>query len=191
MGARESKQYSQGLVAIVLTLLAWSSVPLFLKHFSVSIDLWTSNGWRYGISGLFWAPLPIVCCLRGRWPEGLLRAAIVPSIVNAIGQVIFVAAHYQIDPGLISFGLRSQMNFAAIGAYLMFSAERPVIRSRGYLIGTSGTLLLGEERILAGHVEGIGLSLFSGLLFAAYGLTVRRYMHGFRRTSWRSCSSRV
>lgn len=185
MDASGRHQHTFGTVAITLTLLAWSSVPLFLKHFSLSIDLWTSNGWRYGISALLWAPVLIVVFLRKRWPARLWRAALVPSVINAAGQVTFVAGHYLIDPGLLSFGLRSQMIFAALGAYVLFASERPIVRSGGYLLGmlallggTSGALLLGQEPIERAHAFGIVLSITSGLLFACYGLSVRRFMHG-------------
>ena len=119
-----------GILTIVLTLLGWASVPLFLRHFADSIDAWTSNGWRYGFSALLWAPVLVIGFCRRRLPAGLWRAAIVPSIVNCAGQVTFVVAHYKIDPGLITFGLRSQMVFVAVGAYLLFPIERPIIRSR-------------------------------------------------------------
>ncbi|MHC4165165.1 MAG: EamA family transporter, partial [Planctomycetota bacterium] len=98
-----------GALTIMLTLLGWSSVPLFLRHFAESIDAWTSNGWRYGFSALLWAPVLLVAVSRRRLPAGLFRAAIVPSCINAMGQVSFTWAHYKIDPGLLTFGLRSQM----------------------------------------------------------------------------------
>jgi drug/metabolite transporter (DMT)-like permease len=174
-----------GALTVTLTLIGWSSVPLFLRYFADSIDAWTSNGWRYGLSALLWAPVLIVVAWRRRLPAGLWRAALVPSIINSTSQVIFCSAHYKIDPGLLSFGLRSQMIFAGVGAYLMFAAERPVIRSPGYLagvaavlVGTAGAVLLGREPVTGAHALGIVMSLTSGALFAGYALAVRRYMHG-------------
>ncbi len=175
-----------GMLTIVTTLIGWASVPLFLKHFSDSIDPWTSNGWRYGFSAFLWAPVLIIGAYRKRLPAGLWRAAMIPSIVNSAGQVMFVWAHYKIDPGLLTFGLRSQMIFVAVGAYLLFPAERKIIRSKGYLAGlvamTAGTacaLLLGEHQVQGAHAVGILMSVASGMLFAFYGLAVRKYMHGF------------
>ncbi len=171
---------------VTLTLVGWSSVPLFLRYFADHIDAWTSNGWRYGFSALLWAPLLVVGALRGRLPAGLWRAAIVPSIVNSIGQVTFVWAHYRIDPGLLSFGLRSQILFAAVGAYLMFASERRVIRSPMYLlgmvavlVGTAGAVMKGRHPFSGAEAEGIVLALTSGALFAGYALAVRRYMSKF------------
>ncbi|MHC4416256.1 MAG: DMT family transporter [Planctomycetota bacterium] len=172
-----------GSLTVTLTLLGWTSVPLFLRYFADSIDAWTSNGWRYGFSALLWAPLLVVGHFGRRLPPGLWKAALVPSFVNALGQVCFTWAHYKIDPGLLSFGLRSHMVFAAVGAYLMFAVERPVIRSRGYLggmvavlVGTAGAVLLGREPVAGPRAFGITLSIVSGGLFAGYALAVRRYM---------------
>ena len=174
-----------GATTAILTLAGWSSVPLFLKHFSHTIDFWTSNGWRYGFSALFWAPVLAVAFQRRALPSGLWRAALVPSIINALGQTAFTWAHYRIDPGLLSFGLRSQLIFVAIGAYLLFPAERRIIRTPRYLIGlvillggTTGVLLGNSDALAAARLEGVALAVASGLLFAGYGLSVRKYMAG-------------
>lgn len=224
-----------GVITVVLTLVGWSSVPLFLRHFAESIDFWTSNGWRYGFSALVWLPVLIVGRLKRSLPPGLWRAAFIPSIVNAAGQVCFTWAHYRIDPGLLTFGLRSQLLFVAIGAWLLFPKERAIIRTRSYLLG-AGLLVAGmigvialdgaeggnggpaphadpaamtaqerdgshaphgasaageatsthsdataigfERGTRAAHLEGVALAIFSGLLFACYGLAVRKYMDG-------------
>jgi drug/metabolite transporter (DMT)-like permease len=224
-----------GVTTVVLTLIGWASVPLFLRHFADSIDLWTSNGWRYGFSALVWLPVIVGwSALRPRAGKGMRRiwiAAIVPSIVNAAGQVCFTAAHYYIEPGLLTFGLRTQLVFVAIGAWMLFPAERAIIRRSGYLIGAclliigmTGVILLEEpdeevpsaefrvpssqKEVSSGEFEvlsrsddtsshhselrtgnselrtrsskllGVSLALLSGMLFAAYGLAVRKYMHG-------------
>src|SRR5262245_60769284 len=110
-----------GTLTVVLTLVAWSAVPLFLRHFRELVDPWTANGWRYGISALVLAPVLVWYRVRGGLPPGVWRAAVVPSITNAAGQVCFCYAHYRIDPGLLSFGLRTQIVFSAVGAYLLFA----------------------------------------------------------------------
>lgn len=181
------------VLMIVMTLLGWSSVPLFLKHFAQSIDAWTSNGWRYGFSALLWAPVLMIGAMRGGLPAGLWRAAVVPSAFNAAGQVCFTWAHYKIDPGLLTFGLRLQIVFVAVGAFLMFPVERRVIRRPAFMLGaaavlagTLGTILLDPasglrdlgERADAAWLLGVSLAVGSGLFFALYALSVRHYMHG-------------
>jgi len=189
-----------GITLVVLTLVGWSSVPLFLRHFAESIDAWTSNGWRYGFSALVWLPVLIVAGARRSLPDGLWRAALVPSIVNALGQACFTWAHYRISPGLLTFGLRTQLLFVAIGAWILFPKERAIIRTKTYLLGAL-LLLAGTVAVILGsasdtehaqlvantgaaygtmsaHLEGVALAIGSGLLFALYGLAVRKYMEG-------------
>lgn len=183
MDHRSRGSAAVGAMAVTFTLIGWTSVPLFLRYFSETIDPWTSNGWRYGFAALVWAPLVVLGRVRRTLPAGIWRAALVPSLINAVGQVAFTVAHYRINPGLLSFGLRSQMLFAAAGAYILFAGERPIIRSPGYaaglaavLVGTSGAVLLGGEPVLGAQAEGIVLSILSGACFAGYALAVRRYM---------------
>lgn len=177
-----------GAITVVLTLVGWASVPLFLRHFREDIDLWSSNGWRYGFSALVWLPLIIVATLRGGTPRGLWKSALIPSIANAAGQVCFTAAHYLIDPGLLTFGLRTQLVFVAAGAWMLFPSERSVIASSRYiggailvLLGTAGIVFLADDAPAATHHThywGVLLAILSGLLFACYGLGVRRFMTG-------------
>jgi drug/metabolite transporter (DMT)-like permease len=174
-----------GILTIVMTLVGWSSVPLFIKHFSGLIDVWTSNGWRYGFSALLWAPVIIIGLALGRLPRNIWKAALVPSLFNATGQVAFAWAHYKIDPGLLTFGLRTQIVFVTVGAALLFASERRIIRTRGFLLGlfmvacgTAGTIAMGQGLGEQATALGIGLAISSGLLFACYALSVRHYMQG-------------
>lgn len=174
-----------GVVMIVMTLVGWSSVPLFLKHFASAIDPWTSNGWRYGFSAFLWAPVLLLAVARNRLPAGLWKAAIVPSVFNMLGQVFFTWAHYMIDPGLLTFGLRVQIVCVAVGAFLLFPSERRLIRSPGFLVGavmvtagTIGTAMLTREASSATHLTGVLMAVASGAFFAAYALAVRKFMHG-------------
>ncbi len=175
-----------GLVFVSMTLLGWTSVPLFLRYFADYIDAWTANGWRYGLSALIWAPVVIVGALRGTLPRGLWRAAVVPSIFNCLGQVCFAWAPYYIGPGLLSFLLRLQIVVITIGAYLLFPEERRLLRTRGYWLGilavfggSMGTILLGAELPRGGSALGVALGLGAGALYACYALAVRQRMRRF------------
>lgn len=177
-----------GVLTVVLTLLGWSSVPLFISHFAKTLDLWTSNGWRYGFSALLWAPVVLLGWRRGTLPSGIARAAILPALFNSMGQVAFAWSFYKIDPTTATFGLRLQIVFVAVGAYLMFPSERVVLRHpascMGILLvlgGIGGTIFLapGATSKMGEHTFGVVLAISGGLLFACYGLAVRRTMHGF------------
>ena len=174
-----------GVVTVVATLVGWCSIPIFLRHFSGSIDPWTSNGWRYGFSALLWAPLLIVGFLRKKLPPRLFVAAIIPGAINSISQIAFTNAHYKIDPGLLTFGLRAQMVVVAIGAAIMFPLERMAIRKPSFLaglalviLGTAGTIAFDEGFGSQSNTVGVLLALGAGAGFACYALAVRKCMVG-------------
>lgn len=174
-----------GAATIVLTLVGWSSVPLFIRHFAESIDIWTSNGWRYGFSAFMWLPVVVWGLSRGGLPAGIWRKSLVPSIVNSIGQVAFAWSFYKIDPATATFGLRTQIVFVAVGAYLLFPSERRLLRDPRMwagmamvAVGVGGTIYFGHGLPRGDQAMGVLLAIGSGFFFAAYGLAVRHYMHG-------------
>ncbi len=174
-----------GVAAVVLTLLGWTTIPLFLRYFKDDIDGWTANGWRYSISALIWAPVLIHAWSKGTMPKGIWRRALVPSLWNAAAQVCFGLAPYYIKPGLMTFSLRLQIVFVAIGAAIMFPAERRILRSPVFIAalvvtvaGTALTLLLSPTGLGEGSATGIALAIASGVGYAAYALGVRKHMMG-------------
>ncbi|MEO1278137.1 MAG: DMT family transporter [Planctomycetota bacterium] len=189
-----------GVALVLMTLLGWSSIPLFLRHFAEDIDGWTSNGWRYGFAALMWLPVLLVVGARRKLPKGLYVAALVPSAFNCIGQVCFTWAHYMLDPGMLTFALRAHIVFVTLGAALLFASERAVIKRPLFLIGialviggTSATILLAPPGKVSTASEasgvfaddpglartiGVALSIAAGALFACYALSVRKFMVG-------------
>lgn len=187
-----ARSHRLGVVCVVLTLLAWSSTPLFIQHFSHSLDVWSSNGWRYAFAAIIWAPVLIYGRVRGSLPKGLAWRALTPSIFNAAGQTAFALSFYHIDAATGSFGLRSQIVFVALGAYFLFPSERALLRDRRswlgivlVLVGLAGTLFLARGGgpaaavgVNASHGLGIVLAVGGGILFAGYSLEVRRRLNG-------------
>jgi drug/metabolite transporter (DMT)-like permease len=183
-GSLTVRSRNEGLLTVALTLLGWSSVPLFLKHFAGSIDAWTSNGVRYGFAALLWLPVLLWSVRKRTLPKGLLRAALLPSLFNCLGQIAFALAHYRTQPGLITFGMRTQIIFVGLGAAALFPAERALLRRPAFLAGMALVFAGGLAMMLLGGAlrgatgEGVGLAVVAGLMFAAYGLAVRRNMVG-------------
>jgi drug/metabolite transporter (DMT)-like permease len=174
-----------GIATLVLTLLGWSSIPLFLKSFIHEIDGWTANGWRYAFSALIWAPTLLWAYRSGRAPRGLWRAALIPSVFNAAGQALFGLAPYHVDVGLMTFSLRVQILFVTVGAAILFVPERRIVKTPGFILGllmvaagTMGTIALNPKSIWSGTGLGVAMSIGSGLLYACYSLAVRRSMLG-------------
>lgn len=184
MDSRASRSLS-GTIFVSLTLLGWASAPLFLRFFRDYIDAWTANGWRYGIAAVFWTPFLLVMAVRGKAPRRLFYAALLPTIFNVIGQVLYALAPYYIEPGFFAFLLRSQILFVTLGAWLLFPNERGVLRSPVYwagvaivMLGSVGVVVFGPGLPRGGTALGVLFSVVSGAFFAGYGLAVRRNMHG-------------
>jgi arsenate reductase len=174
-----------GIILVVATLLGWASVLLFLKHLTPYIDGWTANGWRYGVSALLWFPLLAAGWHRATLPAGIWRRALVPSILNCIGQACFALTPYYIGAGLAGFLLRVSLIFSTGGALLLFADERMLVRSLAFWIalvlvvsGSVGTVLLGSAPLAGATAAGVALGLCSGAFFGLYGLSVRYYMRG-------------
>lgn len=172
---------------ILATLLSWASIPLFLKWFVPTIDAWTANGWRYGISALFWLPVLGLAWRRGRLGRGILLAALVPTLFNTVGQTAFAWCPYFLDPGFFTFVFRVQIVFVTLGAFLLFPSERPILRSARFwagvalvVLGSVGLIVMGERGVsVPQRGWAIALAVGSGALFAGYGLSVRYFMHGY------------
>lgn len=172
-----------GVVFVVATLLSWSSVLLLLKHLTPYIDAWTANGWRYGVSALIWLPVLAAGRRAGTLPPGIWQRAIVPAVVNCIGQACFALTPYYIGPGLSGFLLRVSLISSTCGAMILFADERRLLRRGAFwggmgliVAGAVGTVLLGEEAVEAGTATGILLGLLAGAFFGLYGVAVRYYM---------------
>lgn len=183
MSDQDVRSRGSAIATIVLTLLGWSSIPLFLRYFTDYLDAWTANGWRYAISAVLWLPVIVWAYRRGRVPPGLWRAALVPSVFNALGQICFAIAPYMVDPGLMTFGLRLQIVFAAAGAALLFPIERDLLRRPLFLsglivvaLGTLATVALKPAGFEAKSWLGVVISIASGLFYACYSLSVRKWM---------------
>lgn len=177
---------TMGITCLLLTLACWSTVPLFLRDLASEVDHWSNNGWRYGVSALIWLPALVLAWRRGRLPMRIWRDALVPSLFNIAGQAAFTAAFHEMNPGLVTFGLRTQLIWVAIGAYLFVPSERSIILSPRYLIGAAILLgglfpvLLGGDASLGGfNPWGTTLSIFCAFCYGMYGLGVRRCMGSY------------
>lgn len=195
MSAPNTNALGTGMPLILATLLSWASIPLFLKFFAkpdpatglALIDAWTANGWRYGLSALFWLPLLLVAWRRGKLPAGLLAAALVPTLFNAVGQTLFAWCPYYLDPGFFTFVFRVQIVFVALGAWLLFPGERAVLRNPRFWLGVAlvvfgsvGLVLFSSTGLAVPQKAfAVAIAVGSGATFAGYGLAVRYYMTGY------------
>jgi drug/metabolite transporter (DMT)-like permease len=133
----------------------------------------------------------VIGALRRRLPPGLWKAALAPAVFNALGQMLFGMAPYFIGAGLMTFALRMQIIFVAIGAAILFPAERALLRRPAFIggmalvvIATLLTVTLGPDGVAEADLSdrkvriGIAMSVGSGIAYAIYALFVRKLMHG-------------
>lgn len=185
---RSRSERISGVLLLLLTVAGWASSPLFLKYFVSHIDAWSSNGWRYGISALFWLPVLFVDRAVRQPGSRIWRDAIWPAVFNSAGQVMFAWVLYlHVDPGLMTFLLRVQIVAVTAGAMLLFADERPLLAHPGYWLGLScvvggtvGAIFLGDRPPGGASLWGVLSGIGSGLLFGCYAVAVRARMARYR-----------
>lgn len=174
------------VAAMLGAILCWSSVPLFLKHFTADFDAWTVNGVRYGVAAALLMPAWLAAA-RGRRRAGgrsIWIAALVPSAVNTVGQVGWAVAPYYIDASFMGFGIRSAFFFTLLGSLLFLPEERPLLRAPAFWLGAAlcvaglGGLFAGSFR---GQVSAAGtvILLATAMVWGFYGVSVRAFMREY------------
>ncbi len=171
------------MLALITVVVAWASIPLFLRHFTVFLDAWTVNGVRYLVGALLLLPV-----LRGsrRFDSGrsnLWRAAVVPALVNSVSQAGFALVPYFVSASVMGFGIRASFLFTLAASLWLLPEERHLFFSpylwAGAALGISGMagLFWGSIRLEA-SVPGLLILFGDAAAWGFYGVTVRKYMRG-------------
>lgn len=172
-------------MALILALICWASVPLFLKYFTTHLDAWTANGFRYGLSALFWS-IPLgMQLIHHQVPLSAFRRAVIPALVNIPAQTMFAWAPYFLPPAFFVFLTRSSVVFSIALAFMIFPDERRAMRQKMFwagcllcLTGVLGLILAGKGLPAEAKVFGVGLALAYSVVLSFYGVSVRYYTRG-------------
>lgn len=171
-------------LALLLSVLCASSVPLFLEYFTSYIDAWTVNGYRYIVVLLIMLPVIIGMARRGKYNKRMWLTALIPALFNLLQQIAWAWAPYFIDPGMIGFLIKSTVVWSIAGSFILFVDERFLLKDRRFwlglilsLLGFSGLSYYGTGISLSGTFFGVLLVLTSGLFMAAYGLAVKYFFN--------------
>jgi drug/metabolite transporter (DMT)-like permease len=178
------KKPSFAVLALAAAVLSWGSIPLFLKHFTAFMDAWTVNGIRYIAGAMLLLP-----ALRGvSRPEpgrsSLWRSALIPSLVNSIGQAGFALIPYLVTASIMGFGMRASFLFTLAGSLWLLPEERHLFFSRLFWAGGAlciagiCALFWGSMQQAAASVPGLLLLFGDAAVWGFYGVTVRKYMRG-------------
>ncbi len=172
------------IIALLLSVLCSSSVPLFLEYFTPYVDAWTVNGYRYVVVFLIIFPIIIVFSRAGKYTQRMWKVALIPALFNFLQQITWAWAPYFIEPGMIGFLVKSTVVWSIAGSFLIFVDERFLLQDKRFwmglmlsLTGFFGLSYFGEGLSLGGTFFGVMLVLVSSLFMASYGLAVKRYFN--------------
>jgi len=175
-------------------MFCFGSVPVFLRRFSIYLDLWTVNAVRYSTAALFWLPFVLVLSRRLRPgrpappARSIWRAALIPAAINTVGQVGWAAAPYFVDASTIAFVIRTSFLFTIVLGFLFIPAERALARRPvfyvGALVSVVGVVMMFAGKISIGQThlkELAGLAILLGTAFCwgGYAVSVRRHLAGY------------
>ena len=180
------------LLCLAGTTICWGVVPPMLRWLKVEghvPDGFTSNFVRYPVACALYLPLVILIGRRG----GVGRfwiLALIPTLVNVIGQTLWAWSPYFLEANMMAFMGRTSVVWAILGAFLVFPEERRIARSPEFWIGLvlafGGFVLMSLLGADAQADSGTGNSVFGIVLMGVcavcwgmYGVTVR-YVIGDR-----------
>jgi drug/metabolite transporter (DMT)-like permease len=172
--------------SLALSVLCFAAVPLFIRHLAVAqIDPWTVNGMRYGVASVFWLPY-VLWHAKNSAIRPLLAAAIVPSAINLIGQILWGLTPYFATASEIGFVVRTSFLFTLLAGLIWLPAERPLARSTGFWAGVALSIV-GVCIMYSGALSQVGgtgaagliLILATALFWGAYSVSVARCLKGY------------
>jgi drug/metabolite transporter (DMT)-like permease len=184
MTTRGKNTFSSGHLAILATVVIWSTPSLFQFYLIRYYEPWSQNFYRYLVA--FLAVLPFVI-LRFRSGGPRLNApdflaCLIPSLPNVIHQITQTVALYHMGPGVYAIFGRSSVIFTALLALIFFPEERGIIRQWQFQIGTALGLIgaVGvvcfQEGWQAGSVPlgGFTIAFTASFCWALYSVLVKR-----------------
>ena len=176
---------SLGALACIGTLACWSSAPLFIKYLTGYLDLWTQNLLRYGAACLFWLPVLLVAAQKGQLPKKVWKRALVPFIPNIIGQSLWAAAFYYIDPGFASLLSMTAFLWVIILSVIFFADERQHLSNRLFrlsiilsLVGLLGVVVFHPAFTHSYTIIGIAIIMLYGVIWGSYAIAVKVMFRG-------------
>ncbi len=179
------------VACMIGAMLGFGIIPIFLKHFAQFLDPWTVNGVRYSVGALFWLPFLLVLDRRSSRTGGagparsVWRDAVVPSIVNVVGQAGFGAGPYFVPASTMGFVLRLSFLFTIVFGFAVIAEERLLMRRPAFWLGAAFSLagvvaiFVEEVRGGVGSIQGLVIIVITAVAWGAYSVTVRRYMASY------------
>jgi len=172
----------RGRLALLATVVIWSSPPVFQYWLAGPFDAWTQNFYRYAAG--FLTMVPFLAWIAWRSPRGLTRSewlgcavAAVPNVVHQVAQTLAVVL---LLPGVYALLGRMSVIFTVVLAIILFADERWIARSVKFQLGTV-LALAGVAGLVwspeAGEVShtGLWLAVLAATGWASYGILVKKF----------------
>ena len=175
----------KSIAALTAAALIWSWANIIIKLLSPHFDAITQSFYRYIIASLFLLSY-LFASKKNSFSEiiGQIPKLIWPSTLVTLHQVAFVSGVYRTSA--VAAGLIAKLNviFVPSLSFAFLVEERLVIKSLGFLAGTSLSLLgvvgviLGKSRFSTTETgEGAFLVAFSMLCWSIYAIRAKRLMN--------------
>jgi drug/metabolite transporter (DMT)-like permease len=176
--------FSGGHLAILATVVIWSTPSLFQFYLIRYYEPWSQNFYRYLVAFLAVLPFVILRFRAGGRPLNArdFLACLIPSLPNVIHQITQTVALYHMGPGVYAIFGRSTVIFTALLALIFFPEERGIIRQWQFQMGTALGLIgaVGvvcfQEGWQAGSVPlgGFAIAFTASFCWALYSVLVKR-----------------
>jgi drug/metabolite transporter (DMT)-like permease len=184
-GMTASRSLWRGRLALLATVIIWSSPPIFQYWLAASFDPWTQNFYRYLAGFLVMAPffLWMACRAPQRIPAGDWVGCALAALPNVVHQIAQTMAVVLLWPGVYALLGRSSVVFTAVLVMIFFADERWIARSWKFqagtvlaLIGVAGLVWApGQETSGAETWTGLLLALTAAVAWALYGVLVKKF----------------
>ena len=182
-GSHATSSHTRATLALIATVIIWSTPNLFQYYLNGYFDVWTQNAYRY-LAG-FLAILPFSLFRASQHekviPLRVKLKCLLPVAPNVVHQITQTLAVVYLLPGMYSVISRFSVIIIAVFAIILFADERWLLRSRLFqfslLMGLSGTIgVVAFRKSFSIQMETIGLIYaFIGLVtWALYAVSIKK-----------------
>jgi len=158
---------------------------VLLRELTPHVDAWTANAVRYPLSALLYWPVLFVSWRTGVLNRQLIARCVTPAVLALSGQVLWALAPYYLTASVIGFLVRMSLVWALLGAMILFSDERRLLRVPRFYVGlvmsVGGFVVLSISKGMFDAnvtVTGVVIILACSFFFGLYGVSVRHCLRG-------------
>ncbi|MDY7010107.1 MAG: DMT family transporter [Planctomycetota bacterium] len=197
------KETTIATFSVACSAFTYGSVPIFLRFFINYLDAWTVNAVRYTVAAMLLLPFVLILMRRseeekraaarlsapksGAGPQSIWRAALVPSVINIIGQVLWaLSPYYKVGAATMGFTTKSSFLFTVLFGFLLIPKERLLGKKPLFFVGAAvclaGLVIMFLQKMLTeggSSLTGMGILVATAVFWGAYAVSVRLYLGGY------------